>query len=135
MGRFASQSSDWPEAAEFFSQALSAERSNPDFLRQAFVSHYLNGDIEQASLIAGLIEAENLTLAVASEPAAILAMQQGDYLAVRALSANLLADDQTRFMGRLLQSWALFADNQMGVALFFTGLLSITKVPIITVGI
>lgn len=113
MGRFARQQSDLSEAARFFSQALRNESRSSLFLRQAYFAHYLYGDIEMAAQIARLIEGENFSLSITSEPAAMIAWKQQDYQAVRALSNRLEEDDTTRFLGQMLIAWADFAEGRV----------------------
>ena len=117
VGRYARQQSDWTRASDVFSEALLRESQSPLFLRQAFFAQYFTGNIEKAAQIARLIEAEGLPLAITSEPAAILAFQQQDYQAVLAFSERLKTDQNTRFMGQLLASWALFAEGQTDAGL------------------
>ena len=117
VGRFARQQSDWTRASDVFSEALLRESQSPLFLQQAFFAQYFDGDVEKAAQIARVIEAEGLPLPITSEPAAILAFQRQDYQAVLAFSERLKTDQNTRFMGQMLASWARFAEGQIDAGL------------------
>jgi tetratricopeptide (TPR) repeat protein len=112
IARQALQTNDLEAAATYFSRALAVDQKNDALLRQSFLSFYQNGQIEEAALIASRIEAAGLAVALASEPAAAMAVREADWQAVTALAENLRQFDSSRPLAQLMSGWALLATGR-----------------------
>ncbi len=112
IARQALQMNDLEAAATYFSRALAVDQKNDALLRQSFLSFYQNGQIEEAALIASRIEAAGLAVALASEPAAAMAVREADWQAVTALAENLRQFDSSRPLAQLMSGWALLATGR-----------------------
>ena len=112
VARQALQLNDLEAAATYFSRALAADQKNEALLQQSFLSFYQNGQIEEAALIASRIEAAGLAVALASEPAAAMAVREADWQAVVALAENLRQFDSSRPLAQLMTGWALLATGR-----------------------
>ena len=112
IARQALQMNDLEAAATYFSRALAADTQNDALLQQSFLSFYQNGQIEEAALIASRIEAAGLAVALASEPAAAMAVREADWQAVTALAENLRQFDSSRPLAQLMSGWALLATGR-----------------------
>ena len=116
MARHAILGNDLPSATEFFSASLRHDGDNLALLRHSFLTHYQSGNIEQASDIARRMEALNVIMPLASEPALIEAALADDWKAVVALSDILSQSDTSLIIAGVARSWALFAQDQFAGA-------------------
>ena len=116
MARHAIVRNDLPSATDFFSASLRHDAGNLALLRHSFLTHYQSGNIDQASAIARRMEALNVMMPLASEPALIEAALANDWKAVVALSDLLSQSDTSLIIAGVSRSWALFAQGQFGGA-------------------
>lgn len=116
MARHAVYGNDLPAATDFFTATLRQDNSDLAILRHSFLTHYQSGNIEQAAEIARRMEALNVTMPLASEPALIEAAITDDWAAVAALSDILSQSDTSLIIGGVSRSWALLAQGQFAGA-------------------
>lgn len=99
-------------AAKEFATTLADNPANTKLMRIAFSTHYINGDIDKAALLASQIEQRGELVTFGSEPALILAMEARDYQGILAIAENLYADDVSRPLGIVASAWALILQGQ-----------------------
>lgn len=116
MARSAVYANDLSSATDFFTKSLVLDDNNPDLLRHAFLTQYQSGHIEEAAEIARRMEALNLVMPLASEPALIEAALAQDWEAVDALSASLAQSDTSVIIAGVTHSWSLLAQGQFAGA-------------------
>ena len=112
IAREAVRDNDIARAADEFSLTLANNPTNIKLMRVAFSTHYINGDIDQAALLASQIEQRGELVTFGSEPALILAMETHDYDGMLVLADHLHADDLSRPLGIIAGAWALILQGQ-----------------------
>ncbi len=104
--------SDVRRSAEFFLQAIDGEAPDVALLRQAFLTQYYYGDIEQAAAIGRQLERLNLSMPLAGEPGTALAIRNKDWAATLVL-ADVIAEDTTaQDIAGVITAWAHAANGQ-----------------------
>ena len=117
MARHAVYANDLQSATSFFTKSLLYDDNNPALLRHSFLTQYQSGNIAAAADIARRMEALNMMLPLASEPALIEAVLSDDWDAVIALSDLLAQSDTSVILAGVTKSWALLAQGQFSAAL------------------
>lgn len=95
-------------ASQFFSVSAEQQIFPAPLLERSFTTHYQNGDLEQASDIARLMERQNIRLPLAAEPAIGIAIAEEDWQAVLALSEKLAEHQANLPLASLLRAYAYF---------------------------
>ena len=121
MARHAVYANDLRSATSFFTKSLLYDDNNPALLRHSFLTQYQSGNIAEAAEIARRMEALNMVLPLASEPALIEAVLSEDWEAVIALSELLAQSDTSVILAGVTKSWALLAQNQFSAAITHMG--------------
>ena len=104
--------SDVRRSAEFFLQAIDGDAPDMALLRQAFLTQYYYGDIEQAAAIGRQLERLNLSMPLAGEPGTALAIRNKDWAATLVL-ADVIAEDTTaQDIAGVITAWAHAANGQ-----------------------
>ena len=104
--------SDVRRSAEFFLQAIDGDAPDVALLRQAFLTQYYYGDIEQAAAIGRQLERLNLSMPLAGEPGTALAIRNKDWAATLVL-ADVIAEDTTaQDIAGVITAWAHAANGQ-----------------------
>ena len=104
--------SDMRRSAEFFLQAMDGDAPDVALLRQAFLTQYYYGDIEQAAAIGRQLERLNLSMPLAGEPGTALAIRNKDWAATLVL-ADVIAEDTTaQDIAGVITAWAHAANGQ-----------------------
>ena len=104
--------SDMRRSAEFFLQAMDGDAPDVALLRQAFLTQYYYGDIEQAAAIGRQLERLNLSMPLAGEPGTALAIRNNDWAATLVL-ADVIAEDTTaQDIAGVITAWAHAANGQ-----------------------
>ena len=104
--------SDVRRSAEFFLQAIDGDAPDVALLRQAFLTQYYYGDIEQAAAIGRQLERLNLSIPLAGEPGTALAIRNKDWAATLVL-ADVIAEDTTaQDIAGVITAWAHAANGQ-----------------------
>jgi tetratricopeptide (TPR) repeat protein len=101
-----------PLAAEEFAAMLTGNPANIDLMKIAFSAFYLEGDVENAALLAIQLQNRGEYVAFGSEPALILAIEARDYLGMRVLADHLHDDEETRPLGVIAGAWSLILLDQ-----------------------
>jgi Flp pilus assembly protein TadD len=101
-----------PLAADEFAAIQTDNSTNINLLKFAFSTFYLDGDVENAALMASQIEKMGELVAFGSEPALILAFEAGDYLGMLVLADYLYEDEATRPIGIVAGAWSLILQNR-----------------------
>ena len=117
MARHAVYANDLQSATSFFTKSLLYDDDNPALLRHSFLTQYQSGNIAEAAKIARRMEALNLMLPLASEPALIEAVLSEDWDAVIALADLLAQSDTSVILAGVTKSWALLAQGQFSAAI------------------
>ena len=117
MARHAIYANDLQSATGFFTNSLILDDKNVALLRHSFLTHYQSGNIEEAAEIARRMEALNLTIPLASEPALIEAVRAQDWEAVIALSDLLAQSDTSLVIAGVAKAWAALAQDQLAAAI------------------
>ncbi len=123
VGRHAMSNYDIDRAANNFATTLAGQPNNLRLMRLAFSTFYINGDVDNAALLASQIEQHGESVTFGSEPALILAIESRDYAGMNVLSDHLFADEPTRALGVIIGGWALILQDQGDAGL--TRLLSL----------
>ena len=104
--------SDVRRSAEFFLQTIDGDAPDVALLRQAFLTQYYYGDIEQAAAIGRQLERLNLSMPLAGEPGTALAIRNNDWAATLVL-ADVIAEDTTaQDIAGVITAWAHAANGQ-----------------------
>mgnify|MGYP001191156614 FL=1 len=104
--------SDVRRSAEFFLQAIDGDAPDVALLRQAFLTQYYYGDIEQAAAIGRQLERLNLSMPLAGEPGTALAIRNKDWAATLVL-ADVIAENTTaQDIAGVITAWAHAANGQ-----------------------
>lgn len=104
--------SDVRRSAELFLQAIDGDAPDVALLRQAFLTQYYYGDIEQAAAIGRQLERLNLSMPLAGEPGTALAIRNKDWAATLVL-ADVIAEDTTaQDIAGVITAWAHAANGQ-----------------------
>ena len=117
MARHAVYANDLQSATSFFTKSLLYDDDDPALLRHSFLTQYQSGNIAEAAKIARRMEALNLMLPLASEPALIEAVLSEDWDAVIALADLLAQSDTSVILAGVTKSWALLAQGQFSAAI------------------
>ena len=117
MARHAVYANDLQSATSFFTKSLLYDDNDPALLRHSFLTQYQSGNIAAAADIARRMEALNMMLPLASEPALIEAVLSDDWEAVIALSDLLAQSDTSVILAGVTKSWALLAQEQFSAAI------------------
>ena len=121
MARHAVYANDLQSATSFFTKSLLYDDNNPALLRHSFLTQYQSGNIAEAAEIARRMEALNMLLPLASEPALIEAALSEDWEAVIALCDLLAQSDTSVILAGVTKSWALLAQDQFSAAITHMG--------------
>ena len=113
MARHAIYANDLQSAAAFTNSLILDDKNVA--LRHSFLA--LSIDIEEAAEIARRMEALNLTIPLASEPALIEAVRAQDWEAVIALSDLLAQSDTSLVIAGVAKAWAALAQDQLAAAI------------------
>ncbi|MCE2517621.1 MAG: tetratricopeptide repeat protein [Alphaproteobacteria bacterium] len=111
-GHFALKRNDAEMAAEGFSRALTGNPSSIELMKLAFTAFYYKGDVDAAAEIASQIEGRDAQVSFGSEPALILAAEEGDWTGMKVLADNLLEDSSSQPLGVVMGAWALALQEQ-----------------------
>ena len=104
--------SDVWRSAEFFLQAIDGDASDVALLRQAFLTQYYYGDIEQAAAIGRQLERLNLSMPLAGEPGTALAIRNKDWAATLVLADAIAEDTTAQDIAGVITAWAHAANGQ-----------------------
>ena len=85
---------DVGQSADFFLRSLEDDASNVALLRQAFLTQYYYGDIEQAAAIGRQLEGLNIVVPLGGEPATALALRNDDWPASIVLADRIAENGQ-----------------------------------------
>ena len=81
-------------------------------LRQAFLTQYYYGDIEQAAALGRQLEGLNIVVPLGGEPATALALRNDDWPASIVLADRIAEDGQALAMAGVIRGWSLVAAGQ-----------------------
>jgi tetratricopeptide (TPR) repeat protein len=114
-GRYATQSADYRNAADYFTRALLAEPANPAFLENAIVAQVNLGQVERAMPMAAQLDRLKIISQGANMVTFAALAKQGEYKAALAeldtgRSAGSLVDG-------LYRAWAMVGEGRMTDAL------------------
>ena len=112
VGRYAIKENDVPLAAEEFAATLAGHPLNTRLMQLSFSTFYINGDVDNAAVLAGQLEARGENVTFGSEPSLILAIEARDYAGMAVLADHIAADEVTRPLGIIAGSWALILQDQ-----------------------
>ena len=99
---------DISSASQFFQRTIQTDSETPFVLKRSFMAHYQNGDLEDASYVARLMERQNIDFAIASEPAIADAIISSDWNAIIALSEKIQTHQANSALSALLRAYAYF---------------------------
>ena len=103
---------DVGQSADFFLRTLEDDASNVALLRQAFLTQYYYGDIEQAAALGRLLEGLNVMVPLGGEPATALALRNDDWPASIVLANRIAEDSKALAMAGVIRGWSLVATGQ-----------------------
>ena len=103
---------DVGQSADFFLRTLEDDASNVALLRQAFLTQYYYGDIEQAAALGRQLEGLNVVVPLGGEPATALALRNADWPASIVLADRIAEDGQALAMAGVIRGWSLVAAGQ-----------------------
>ena len=103
---------DVGQSADFFLRTLEDDSSNVALLRQAFLTQYYYGDIEQAAALGRQLEGLNVLVPLGGEPATALALRNADWPASIVLADRIAEDGQALAMAGVIRGWSLVAAGQ-----------------------
>ena len=103
---------DVGQSADFFLRTLEDDASNVALLRQAFLTQYYYGDIEQAAALGRQLEGLNVVVPLGGEPATALALRNADWPASIVLADRISEDAQALAMAGVIRGWSLVAAGQ-----------------------
>ena len=103
---------DVGQSADFFLRTLEDDASNVALLRQAFLTQYYYGDIEQAAALGRQLEGLNVVVPLGGEPATALALRNADWPASIVLADRIAEDGQALAMAGVFRGWSLVAAGQ-----------------------
>ena len=103
---------DVGQSADFFLRTLEDDASNVALLRQAFLTQYYYGDIEQAAALGRQLEGLNVMVPLGGEPATALALRNADWPASIVLADRIAEDGQALAMAGVIRGWSLVAAGQ-----------------------
>ena len=102
---------DIEAASRFFSISTQQDKTSAELLERSFITHYQNGDLEQALHVARLMERQNIALPLAAEPGIADAIKAKDWQAVIVLSSKIAEHQANLGLSNLLQAYAHFAQD------------------------
>ena len=103
---------DVGQSADFFLRTLEDDASNVALLRQAFLTQYYYGDIEQAAALGRQLEGLNVVVPLGGEPATALALRNADWPASIVLADRIAEDGQALAMAGVIRGWSFVAAGQ-----------------------
>jgi len=103
---------DVGQSADFFLRTLEDDASDVALLRQAFLTQYYYGDIEQAAALGRQLEGLNVVVPLGGEPATALALRNADWPASIVLADRIAEDGQALAMAGVIRGWSLVAAGQ-----------------------
>ena len=103
---------DFGQSADFFLRTLEDDASNVALLRQAFLTQYYYGDIEQAAALGRQLEGLNVMVPLGGEPATALALRNDDWPASIVLANRIAEDSKALAMAGVIRGWSLVATGQ-----------------------
>ena len=103
---------DVGQSANFFLRTLEDDASNVALLRQAFLTQYYYGDIEQAAALGRQLEGLNVVVPLGGEPATALALRNDDWPASIVLADRIAEDNQAIALAGVIRGWSLVAAGQ-----------------------
>ena len=103
---------DVGQSADFFLRTLEDDASNVALLRQAFLTQYYYGDIEQAAALGRQLEGLNVMVPLGGEPATALALRNDDWPASIVLANRIAEDSKALAMAGVIRGWSLVATGQ-----------------------
>ncbi len=120
----AEKNKDILSAANFYTEALALDNTNPRILQSSFTNLYATGQIIAAAKIAQHAESLNLNLNMGVEPALAIATKDSDWEAVLALSEIAMIEGSSQYIGFLFRAWAMYNLDQKSTAITFFEILS-----------
>ena len=99
---------DISAASRFYQRTVTTDSDTPLLLKRSFMAHYQNGDLEDASYVARLMERHNIDFAIAAEPAIADAIISDDWPAIIALSEKIASHQANLALAALLRAYAYF---------------------------
>ena len=99
---------DISAASRFYQRTVTTDSDTPLLLKRSFMAHYQNGDLEDASYVARLMERRNIDFAIAAEPAIADAIISDDWPAIIALSEKIASHQANLALAALLRAYAYF---------------------------
>lgn len=111
-GHFALKHNDAEKAAEGFSRALTQNPSSLELMKLTFTALYYQGDVTAAAEVASQMEKRDAQVSFGSEPALILAAEEGDWIGMNVLADNLLQDSSSQPLGVVMGAWGLALQDQ-----------------------
>ena len=112
VGRYAIREKNVPRAAEEFAASLADHPLNTKLMQLAFSTYYINGDVDNAALLAGQLEQKGKSPTFGSEPSLIIAIEMRDFAGMLVLSDHIAADETTHPLGIIVGAWALIFQDQ-----------------------
>ena len=103
---------DVGQSADFFLRTLEDDASNVALLRQAFLTQYYYGDIEQAAALGRQLEGLNVMVPLGGEPATALALRNDDWPASIVLANRIAEDSKALAIAGVIRGWSLVATGQ-----------------------
>ena len=103
---------DVGQSADFVLRTLEDDASNVALLRQAFLTQYYYGDIEQAAALGRQLEGLNVMVPLGGEPATALALRNDDWPASIVLANRIAEDSKALAMAGVIRGWSLVATGQ-----------------------
>ena len=104
--------SDVRRSAAFFLEAIDGADPDAALLRQAFLTQYYYGDIEQAAALGRQLEGLNVVVQLGGEPATALTLRNADWPASIVLADRIAEDGQALAMAGVIRGWSLVAAGQ-----------------------
>ena len=108
---------DISAASRFYQRTVTTDSDTPLLLKRSFMAHYQNGDLEDASYVARLMERRNIDFAIAAEPAIADAIISDDWPAIIALSEKIASHQANLALAALLRAYAYFGMGEPELSL------------------
>jgi len=117
--RQATYLNDIAAAADFYLAALQMAPQDSHLLQQSFATQYMSGHIDMAAALARQMEASNLQIDHAHEPATIQAVKRQDWEAALVLADKMAETVTARPIAAIVKAWALAAQGRTAAGLEF----------------
>jgi len=104
-------------ASRFYQRTIRTDSDTPLLLKRSFMAHYQNGDLEDASFVARLMERRNIDFAIAAEPAIADAIISADWPAIIALSEKISSHQANLALSALLRAYGYFGMGEPELSL------------------